>query len=491
MTDNDFPTTPDGLTPDGSAPDGLPLDDAEMQRLRSADPAAGLEPDLVALRAAVQSRIDADAAAETSPGEPGEGSGSVAPVVDIDQARSASASRRRRPGMLIAAVAAGAIVVGGGGFAIGANTGSDGGSKSAQSMAAADSSSERSSSVQAPEIAPGAMGDALSNASGAAAGAANSDARVGMMGAGHTSYTQQGLSDVGGTAEGWTFDAAGAFSQETALRLASAMKLSGAASSVDGDWVVGSTDWTGPSLRLSPDGQASFSYNDPSQDPYACAVPEPAAAPDDGGAASSDTSVADCKAGQGPAAPKGDAATTIARDTLTAMGFNTSAMTFEPSTEDSAVSWVSAYLLIDGKKSTVMWSVNLTSDGVYSVYGPAASVISLGEYPIISPVAAVARMSDPRFGVQGGFFPMPYAAKTEPAPPDGASAMPTVPGTPGPGQALSWPIDKVTLVESEIIASSYYQSDGSIILAPTYQLTDTTGNQWTVLAVADSALNFG
>src|SRR5690606_14208899 len=98
-------------------------DDAALERLRAADPAAGLDPDTEAPEAAGRTRLPAAfAGATATPGAPASppadtGVPSGAPVDELAERR---ARRRRRAPLQVAAAVAGVLVVGAGGYALGA-----------------------------------------------------------------------------------------------------------------------------------------------------------------------------------------------------------------------------------------------------------------------------------------------------------------------------------------------------------------------------------
>jgi len=64
------------------------------------------------------------------------------------------------------------------------------------------------------------------------------------------------------------------------------------------------------------------------------------------------------------------------------------------------------------------------------------------------------------------------------------------PATPVPGASVSWPVTNVQIVSARLGLASQYQPDGSVLLVPAYEFTDSNGGTWSVIAVAESHLDF-
>lgn len=436
-------------------------EDAVVARLRAADVAGAAEPDLTALRVAVDERI-------------------AGPATDEVAARRA----RRWTGWpaKVAGVAAAALVVGGGGgYAIGA-MGDEG----------------------PPAAAPitlqgGATGNAPTAAGGQETGpmAATDSARGGGFGTamwpgywGHTLFTASDLSYAGGMAQAWAFDPAQVFTEQTVAALAVALGVPGSPSMSYGSWTVGPTDGTGPTVSMSPDGTATVNYYDPTKDPWSCPS-TPIEQQADPGAGASQPEPEPCTQRDLGAAPQGDAAVAQARDALAAIGLDPAA--FELVTEDygdQMWSSVSAYQVVDGQRSGITWGASFTGAGLQSLYGSLAPVASIGEYEVISPTAAVDRLNDPRFGAGMSGGPILAADGVGSAGGTVEAVEPTLPPTAGTGVAIRWPVQQVTVVEARLGVALYSQPDGSALLVPTYELTGEDGSVWSVVAVADAELDF-
>ena len=138
------------------------------------------------------------------------------------------------------------------------------------------------------------------------------------------------------------------------------------------------------------------------------------------------------------------------------------------------------------------WYLELAEGGIVNASGSLAEPVQLGDYPIVSEQEAFERLSDPRFGAQ--VMAMPFAAQeaksaeatapTEWVPPTEPPAIPA------DGTAISWPVNEVEIVEARLGLATQWQPDGSVLLVPAYEFTDAAGGTWTVIAVADSKLDF-
>ena len=496
------------MTENASQPDQR---DAAFDRLRGADPAAGVEPDISTLDAAVRARLAGPA----------------------DEVAAARARHGHRTWMTVAAVAAGALVFGTGGFALGhAGRAAVAGSAAGGVITLGQASAGSRSGLAAPQAASAAA-----------------DATVGRVApwyGSRTVFTASGLSDVAGSAKAWTFDASGVFNAQTANRLARVLGVQGAASLVDGAWIVGPNDGSGSTLQLQPDALASVNYSDPRLDPYSCqtAVP-PTVVPQTvpggskgsgtgasgaaaGGAAAGGTAAGGAAADVAPApaascpasaigpAPQGDAAIARVRGLIGSLGVDATA--FEYQAQDSGTpqsSYVTAFEVIDGQRTGVTWSGGLTGDRVQSLSGSLAPVRSLGDYDVISAQDAVGRLTDPRFAA-GYAQPLMYAgqkgvtpgvASSGVASPDVASSgVTSSASTPAPlatrapvakpGSAIAWPLTEVVLTSARLGLTIYVQPDGATVLLPAYALSSASAGAgagaqvWSVVAVSDAHLDF-
>ncbi|GAA2722204.1 hypothetical protein [Cellulomonas aerilata] len=465
-----------------------PARDDAFDRLRDADPAAGLEPDTASLDAAVRERADRPAGDE------------------LARARAA-----RRPGRwgAVAAVAAGTLLVGSvGGYALGSREGTGTGSRTA---AAAITLSDATTGAAAGAAESSAAGDTAARSSvpdaPAAEGGTAMSSRLLPWFGGHTVFTAQGLSDDTGTAQAWAYDPAQAFSAETAAQVAASLGLAGEPRLEGGIWLVGPQDGVDASLQLQPDGVTSVSYYDPSLDPFACppslAVPESGVEGQDGGGQGEPGKDAvvppDCTPRELPPAPQGDAAVARAREVLAAAGVDADRYEYEAAESGTPeLAYVSAFEVVDGQRTGTIWSVSLVGDAVQSLYGALAPLVPLGDYDVVSENEAVARLSDPRFGASGGgvvaasvggvAVDSDGAATTEPAP--APMGEPTPPPSVTPGSPLGWPVVEVVLTGARLGLAQHTLPTGATVLLPAYELSADDGTAWSVVAVADGELDF-
>jgi hypothetical protein len=51
-------------------------------------------------------------------------------------------------------------------------------------------------------------------------------------------------------------------------------------------------------------------------------------------------------------------------------------------------------------------------------------------------------------------------------------------------------VSQVTITEARLGLAQHQQEDGATLLVPAYELRDDEGNAWSVIAVAEDALDF-
>lgn len=427
-----------------------------FDRLRAADPAAGLEPDHDALRKAVAARAD---------------------VVDE------LAARRRRPRALqVAAASAGALAIGVGGFALGggfapslvAGAESGSGSDSAASAAPAitlDGAAD-SPSAAMPEMATEgpAMGGGEAGRTGASSYVAQDMAY--MPSFGRTVFSASGLSTSETTAPAYGYDGAAAHSAEALERLAGALGASGKVREDYGSLILGDYESGEPVATLYGDGTASFYFSDPSKDPWFC--------PPD----------RECEERDLGAAPQGEDALDEATDVLLALGLDPADFELEVSDKSdygsTDYSSVNAFRVLDGQRTGDSWGVTFTGAGVSSVWGPTAELVELGEYDVISPAEAVERLNDPRFGASFSSFPADWVGPATLMREGSTSA----PRTPSAGDRFDWPVESVKITSERLGLAQHHLGDGGVALVPTYELSSADGRTWSVIAVTEAHLAF-
>lgn len=376
-------------------------DDEALRRVRAADPAAGAAPDPARLAATLRAATGVDVGDLTAADDPASRTVGAGPALAAAHRRW---SVRQRPARWwqVAAVVAALAVVGGGGYALGART--DGGSAAVGG----------STPLPAIALGGGAQRSGAESAAGTSSGAASSLAvgapSTAVRWGSRTVFTASGLSTAGGSAAAYAFDAASVVSADTVRRVAKVLALSGEPQAQWGTWTVGALDGTGPALRLSGDGMATLSYDDPAWDPWTCVGDKASAA---AGA---------CGRTGGAPAPTGDAAVAKVRNLLTSLGVDLTGAQAHVASQPSKVQdatgatvpaadrvVVTFSQVVEGQLTGVSWSATLVGSGVQSLWGPLAPLVDLGRYQVVSPAAAAARLNDPRFGAfMSG--PVPLAA---------------------------------------------------------------------------------
>jgi hypothetical protein len=177
------------------------------------------------------------------------------------------------------------------------------------------------------------------------------------------------------------------------------------------------------------------------------------------------------------------------RSLLVALGRDPATFEFTSQVwEGSPTRTAEARPVVAGQRIDQAWSVEVAEGGIASANGAAADLVGMGEYPVVSEQEGFERLSDPRFG--GAATILPIAARQQ-APATEPWVPPTAPpATPSSGTALSWPVHEVSIVSARLGLASQWQPDGSVLVVPAYEFTDADGGAWSVIAVADSKLNF-
>ena len=343
--------------------------------------------------------------------------------------------RRRRWQALVGASAAVAIVAG-----TGLGIGLSGIEASASSAAYASSFLAES----AAELgASGARGDAIPNTYGV-----------------RYTYTALGLSTQAGIANGYGFDARSAYNAETVKALAVAFGLEETPQEGGGGWFVGSLDGSSPSFSLYLNGTLNYTYWNP-----AVRTSEPGLR------------------------PGRESALATVRDLLTKLGYDLGDFELTSATSGgNSTTQVSASRLVDGQRTDQTLVVNVAPAGIAEAYGQLAPIVELGEYSIVSERDAFERLYDSRFGGSMGGYSVPML--TGFAAIEDRSSPSEPPATPTPGARIAWPVINVNIVGSSLVLASQWQPDGTVLLLPAYEFTDSNGGTWSVIAVDEKHLDF-
>lgn len=175
-------------------------------------------------------------------------------------------------------------------------------------------------------------------------------------------------------------------------------------------------------------------------------------------------------------------------------------MAREPSSDATAeagtehqVTNVTAHLkdLKAAQYSADTWYATLFNDQIISMNGSLAPMTDLGEYPIVSATQAVDRLSDPRFGTTNVAWPADGPAYIDVAP-NGSDQTdgPKAGAKPSAGMSFTWSVSDQVITKAELGLAGFSEPSGTYTMLPVWNLTSEEGLTFTVLAVADSKLEF-
>jgi hypothetical protein len=424
-----------------------------------------------------------------------------APAPDLDAIRSRAREqsqvvpmRSRRTAITVGAVAAGVALLAGtalGGVALGRMTAPD---------APVAASGEDSlpvvggASPSIPVIAgqpPVNTGTPMSAPGGAGTEAAIADKAMIYPGYGVSIIPGDGLPDESTTAPGYRLDSADIDQRALARQLAEAFGVAGDPAKQDYGWTVGGVDGSGPSIWIGDDAMVSWSYSDPTRDPWSCgAVPEPAPAAGSAGAVPGRSEA--CEPSVAPIGQRD--AVRQARKVLASLGVSdkpVDGIDVEwESGGDDYTTWVTAWQRVEGQRTQLAWSFTFAGEDIAWANGFAAGLERIPAYPVVGARTAVLRSADPRFASFGptpldGGITVPMAADTSVSS-DGAPRAPQ--GNPRLVQVW-W--DPMIATGAELSLAQYWQPDGTLLILPAYRVTtaDDRGT-WALIAVSQSAVDF-
>ncbi len=268
------------------------------------------------------------------------------------------------------------------------------------------------------------------------------------------------LPDTPATASGYRVTDAGLIGADVAASLAAAFGVAGEAVAVDGGWLVGSDDGSGPSLRVADDPLVSWSFSDP-----AASAASDAAKP------------------LGP-----DRAAELASNLLAGVGVEVDAVAWQVDRYDAGTT-VTAWQLVDGSRSHLNWQVVFGNGAAVSgVSGFAASLEEVAGYPVVGAATAVRRSALPTWAVIGPTPVFETVAETEPA--VVATATPVRPEPTPDRPALRVPLSGIVVTGAELGLAQYWQPDGDLLILPSYLLEGDDGSRWSLLAVAKEYVTF-
>ncbi|MGC0249243.1 hypothetical protein [Pseudactinotalea sp. Z1748] len=449
-------------------------DDAVLDRLRRADPARSVTPDLTALRAAVDHRIASDAPDHEADDDAPHRATAASRAEADDDDTAAVPTWARRSGWVVAASVATLLAVGVGGYVIGSQRSETPivlteGADHAESAAEEPFAVQRDEAADAEEDA-GVMAeeDGLMPADDVEPESGVGPARVPVP----LDFIEDGLPTEPGEAEAWMLDAAAVQPEETLADTAQALALSGTPEQVDGEWHLRDAD---VGLALRSDGAATLRYWNASAR-VACATTQ-----GEGRISEDITADHECPGTEAdpPQDPEGTAA-----EFLDTIGVDTGRLDLLAEDPRLAMVTVQAVPASMSEAPGAAWSVVVSQHGVVSAQGGLAEPVSLGTYTTISAANAVERLSDLRF--TSHLWPrFDEHARGH----WDQSGTPAPPLTPEPGQPLRWPISQTRIVDADQGLRAYTHPEAGTLILPTWNLIDETGNIWPVPAVQEEFLD--
>ena len=226
-----------------------------------------------------------------------------------------------------------------------------------------------------------------------------------------------------------------------------------------GGWSVGADG--GPRLSVSGNGEASWSYIDPT-------------------------------VGALGRVPSRERVRARAEQLLTDLGVDLGGVDWQIDIA-TPVTTVIAWQTLNGRRTQLAWRVSVGRRGaVTAVSGFAGALEPVPGYPVLGAAAAVARASLPGWSAIG---PTPLATEAfgDPAPSDSASSVSrfsvTSPTRLGRPLAVAT-VSDLTFVDAELGLAQFRQPSGELLLLPAYELTASDGSRWSILAITDDYVQF-
>lgn len=277
-------------------------------------------------------------------------------------------------------------------------------------------------------------------------------------------------------AEVYAVDVRSRFTLEEATRVAAALGLSGEVRPDEyGGWQLQDA---GTTYGLSSWGQAFF--NDSAGDPMSRC--EASAHALHGGDDAAFTGEMERCMAAAPM-PSDELVRSSLSFFLSAIGMDESStrVTLTPSDTARTVT-ATAERIVEGNVTRIAADVTVSAEGIAYASGPIGDVVSLGAYPLIGPAEAAARLSDP------GFVPDLVRVPEQSTEPGDSTPPSAPPAVPDAGSPIPWRIAEHTIV-SVRLGLTLVNAEGIAYLVPAYEFTASDETVWSVLAVAESALD--
>ncbi|GAA3923753.1 hypothetical protein [Microbacterium invictum] len=297
------------------------------------------------------------------------------------------------------------------------------------------------------------------------------------------------------TATVYALDGRAQYSAADAERIARTLGLDAAAHQEKPEygWTVGDPEKSGPVLWMSPSGAGDVSFNtgvaDPSSACWTQIAPdygvdtEKGADFDEATWRAFDADVQACVAAT--PMPTDQQARDALSLFLTATGVDESQTQVTVTSEDTGRTMTAtAARVVAGNVTVVTSTVHVSAKGLLYGYGGTATVVSLGDYGIVSPAEAARRLNDP-------VFTPAYAASTASEIDYDELNDPVTqpPAVPAAGTRVPWGITEFEIASARLGLAQMTSVEDERFLAPAYEFTDTEGNVWSVLAIAEAEID--
>ncbi|MFT4259531.1 hypothetical protein [Microbacterium sp.] len=302
----------------------------------------------------------------------------------------------------------------------------------------------------------------------------------------HHRFVLPNLSTDAGSAQVYAVDSATLFTPEEAERIAAALGVAGTARTEDfGSLAVSGTG--GAHVSLSPLGNASYWSGIP--DPFTVCEEEattlhgPRNTLNDDDALAFEQEIARCMA-ETPM-PSDELVQDAVSSFLSALEIDEDAVDISLTpNESSRTVYAQASLIVGGSTTMITASITVYAQGIAYADGPFGDVVSLGDYPIVSPAEAAARLDDAAYFTGPIAVPEPDWISTE----SQLSATPTPAPVPPAGSRVPWAIAEHE-IESVRLGLALVWDDGAQYLAPAYEFTATDETVWSVIALPEGSLD--
>lgn len=168
---------------------------------------------------------------------------------------------------------------------------------------------------------------------------------------------------------------------------------------------------------------------------------------------------------------------------LAALGIDedSTRITLTPSDASRTIT-ATAERIVEDNVTRIAADVTVSAQGITYASGPVGDIVSLGAYPLIGPAEAASRLSDPAFAPELVRWP------DQSMEPGGFAPLATPSAVPEAGSAIPWQIAEHEIV-SVRLGLTLIDAEGVAYLVPAYEFTASDKTVWSVLAVAESALD--